>query len=58
VENDFGTFLREEAGHRGADPGGATGDEDDLILKSHNYFAFPFFGGSSFFGLAAASGFD
>ena len=32
VENDFGTFLREEAGHRGADPGGAAGDEDDVIL--------------------------
>ena len=32
MENDFGTFLCEEAGHRGADPGGATGDEDLSLI--------------------------
>ena len=65
VENDLGTFLHKKAGHRGADPGCATGDENDLVLKSHNYFVFsfelevfPFFGGSSFFGLGGASVFD
>ena len=65
VENDLGTFLHKKAGHRGADPGSAASDEDDLVLKSHNYFvfcfeleAFLFFGGSSFVGLGGASVFD
>ena len=36
VEDDFGAFGDEEAGHGGADTGGAAGDEDDLVLESHN----------------------
>ena len=65
VENDLGTFLHKKAGHRGADPGGAASDEDDLVLKSHNYFvfyfeleAFLFLGGSSFVDLKILSAFD
>ena len=65
VENDLGSFLHKKASHRGADPGGAASNEDDLVLKSHNYFvfcfeleAFLFFGVSSFVGLGVASAFD
>ena len=37
VEDDFGAFGDEEAGHGGTDAGGATGDEDDLVLESHDF---------------------
>ena len=47
VKDDFGAFGDEEAGHGGADAGGATGDEDDLVLESHGVVG-------DFFGLGGA----
>jgi hypothetical protein len=35
VEDDAGPLLHEASRHRGADAGGAAGDQDDALVQSH-----------------------
>jgi hypothetical protein len=36
MQDDFGTFSDETPRHEFADAGGAAGDENDLVLESHD----------------------